>query len=97
MKEENIVKDDNKLYVLKVKYSLIDVTKSKKNRKISRKKERLYLVKDPNTVDEKLKELEGYLLEDDNVERISFMEQVQGFLKKFGSKCNRTYYSILRA
>lgn len=90
------MKEENKLYVLKVNYSLIDVTKSKKNRKVSRKKERLYLVKDPNTVEEKLKELEGYLLEDENAERASLIDQVQDFLKRFGNKCNRTYYSMLR-
>ena len=93
----NEEQEENKLYVLKVKYSLIDVTKSKKNRKISRKKERLYVVKDPDTVDEKLRELDDYLLDDDNLKRVSLVEQLQGFLKKFGSKCNRTYYSILRA
>ena len=54
--------EENKMYVLKVKYSVIDVSKKKSNRKITRKKEKLYLVRDPESIDEKLKELEDSLL-----------------------------------
>ncbi|WP_031428124.1 hypothetical protein [Flavimarina sp. Hel_I_48] len=92
-----MVTDDNKMYVLKVKYTLIDVTKKKSKRKITRKKEKLYLVKDPDTVDDKLKELEHYLLEEQEPERSNVLHQCQEFLKNFGNRCNRTYFSILRA
>lgn len=89
--------EENKMYVLKVKYTLIDVTKKKSNRKVTRKKEKLYLVKDPNTVDEKLKELEHYLLEEQEPEKSNILHQCYEFLRNFGSRCNRTYFSILRA
>lgn len=88
--------DENKMYVLKVKYTLIDVTKKKSNRKVTRKKEKLYLVKDPNTVDEKLKDLEHYLLEEHEPEKSNILNQCYTFLRNFGTRCNRTYFSILR-
>ena len=48
--------EDSKMYVLKVKYSVIDVSKKKSKRRITRKKEKLYLVRDPESIDDKLKE-----------------------------------------
>ena len=89
--------EENKMYVLKVKYTVIDVTKKKSNRKITRKKEKLYLVKDPDTVDEKLKELEHHLLEEQEPEKSNLLHQCHEFLRSFGSRCNKTYFSILRA
>ncbi|MCC4212748.1 hypothetical protein [Leeuwenhoekiella parthenopeia] len=88
--------DENKMYVLKVKYSVIDVTKKKRNRKITRKKEKLYLVRDPESIDEKLKELEDSLLEIDQQERTTLLNRAQDFLRSFGNRCNRTYYNMLR-
>lgn len=89
--------EDNKMYVLKLKYTVIDVTKKKSKRKITRKKEKLYLVKDPDQVEDKLKELEDNLLEEQQVEKNTILNQCQEFLKSFGSRCNKTYYSILRS
>lgn len=89
--------EENKMYVLKVKYTLIDVTKKRSKRKVSRKKEKLYLVKDPETVDEKLKELEHYLLEEQEPEKSNLLHQCYAYLRSFGSRCNRTYFSMLRA
>lgn len=89
--------EENKMYVLKVKYTVIDVTKKKSKQKITRKKEKLYLVKDPDSVDEKLRELENHLLEEYTPEKSNLLSQCQNYLKKFGSRCNRTYFSILRA
>ena len=92
----NMMNDENKMYLLKVKYSVIDVTKNKKNRKISRKKERLYLVRDVETIDDKLKELEDTLLEVQEPSKRTFIGQAQDFLRNFGSLCNHTYYRMLR-
>lgn len=89
--------EENKVYVLKMKYTLIDVTKKKSKRKITRKKEKLYLVKDPNTVEDKLKELEHYLLDEQEPEKSNLLHQCHEFLRSFGSRCNRTYLSMLRA
>ena len=89
--------EDKKMYVLKVKYSVIDVSKKKRNRKITRKKEKLYLVRDPESIEEKLKELEDSLLEIDEQERKTLFQRAQEYLKSFGSRCNTTYYNILRA
>ena len=88
--------EDKKMYVLKVKYSVIDVSKKKSNRKITRKKEKLYLVRDPESIDEKLKELEDSLLEIDQEERTTFLNRAQEFLRSFGMRCNRTYLNMLR-
>lgn len=88
--------EENKMYVLKLKYSVIDVTKKKSNRKITRKKEKLYLVKDPEQIESKLKELEDHLLEEQPAEKSTILNQCQQFLKSFGNRCNKTYYSILR-
>ena len=88
--------EENKMYVLKVKYSVIDVSKQKSNRKITRKKEKLYLVRDPESIDEKLKELEDSLLEIDQEQRTTLLNRAQEFLRSFGTRCNKTYLNMLR-
>ncbi|MAZ28982.1 MAG: hypothetical protein CL868_18120 [Cytophagaceae bacterium] len=88
--------EDNKMYLLKMKYSVIDVTKDKENRKITRKKEKLYLVKDPHAVDEKLAELEESLLEVSDNTSENFVARITNHLRKFGSLCNSTYFRMLR-
>ena len=84
--------EENKMYVLKVKYSVIDVSKKKNKRRITRKKEKLYLVRDPESIDDKLKELEDTLLEIDQEQRATLIER----LRSFGTRCNRTYLNMLR-
>lgn len=91
-----MMEDENKLYLLKMKYSVIDVTKDKGNRKVSRKKEKLYLVRDLDSIEEKLCELEDTLLEAQGDQRTNFLHQMQDYLKKFGMLCNQTYYRMLR-
>ena len=88
--------EDSKMYVLKVKYSVIDVSKKKSKRRITRKKEKLYLVRDPESIDDKLKELEDTVLEIDQEQRATLIERAQEFLRKFGTRCNRTYLNMLR-
>ncbi|WP_028374582.1 hypothetical protein [Leeuwenhoekiella sp. MAR_2009_132] len=88
--------EDKKMYVLKVNYSVIDVSKKKSKRKITRKKEKLYLVKDPDTIEEKLRELEDTLLEIESDHKTTLIEKAQDLLKRFGNRCNTTYYSMLR-
>ena len=91
-----MMNDENKMYLLKMKYSVIDVTQNKKNRKISRKKEKLYLVRDLSKIDEKLRELEDTLLEEQETSKKNLIGKAQDFLKHFGSLCNQTYYNVLR-
>lgn len=88
--------DENKMYLLKMKYSVIDVTKDKDSRKVTRKKEKLYLVKNPDAVEEKLAELEESLLEVSNDTSEGFITKVSNHLRKFGSLCNSTYFRMLR-
>lgn len=88
--------EDNKMYVLKVKYSVIDVSKKKSKRRITRKKEKLYLVRDPESIDDKLKELEDTLLEIDQEQRTTLLNRAKDFLRSFGTRCNRTYLNMLR-
>ena len=66
------------MYVLKVKYSVIDVSKKKSKRRITRKKEKLYLVRDPESIDDKLKELEDTLLEIDQEQRTTRRDDGSG-------------------
>ncbi|MEZ7495100.1 hypothetical protein QO206_06350 [Leeuwenhoekiella aequorea] len=88
--------EENKMYVLKVNYSVIDVSKKKSKRKITRKKEKLYLVKDPETIEEKLRDLEYTLLEIQSDQKTTLIEKAQDLLRRFGSRCNTTYYNMLR-
>ena len=95
-KYRTMTNDENKMYVLKVNYSVIDVSKKKNKRKITRKKEKLYLVKDPETIEDKLKELEDTLLEIESGGKTTLIEKAQDLIKRFGNRCNTTYYSMLR-
>ena len=95
-KYRTMTNDENKMYVLKVNYSVIDVSKKKSKRKITRKKEKLYLVKDPETIEDKLKELEDTLLEIESGGKTTLIEKAQDLIKRFGNRCNTTYYSMLR-
>ncbi|MEC8884116.1 MAG: hypothetical protein VYD98_05640, partial [Bacteroidota bacterium] len=74
--------EENKMYVLKVKYSVIDVSKKKSKRRITRKKEKLYLVRDPESIDDKLKELEDTLLEIDQEQRTTLLNRAKDFLRR---------------
>ncbi|GHC43796.1 hypothetical protein [Ulvibacter litoralis] len=87
--------EESKVYLLKVEYSVIDVKKKKK--KVIQKNQKMFMVRDLESLDDKFKELQGSLIEVNKEGKSTFIGQVVNSLKKYGSNCHQTYLSILRA
>ena len=73
------------MYVLKVKYSVIDVSKKKNKRRITRKKRKTISGTRSRSIDDKLKELEDTLLEIDQEQRTTLLNRAKDFLRSFGT------------
>lgn len=87
--------EENKVYILKVNYSVIDVKKKKK--KVVQKNEKLFMLRDLESLDDKFKELEGSLIEVNKEDKNNtLVGQFIASLKRYGSNCHQTYLSMLR-
>lgn len=89
--------DENKYYILKVKYSVQEISGKKKNGKKSiHKRKKRYLVKNLDTLDSKFQDIEDALTEVDNATSKNIFSLFKDYLVKFGSNCNSTYHRMLR-
>lgn len=90
-----MVNDQEKLFVIKLNYEILDVTKKKNSRVVSRKKEKLYLVRDLDKAHEKLDELSQSFLDIKKAPSSNPIHRILGYAKNFGNRCNSTFYSML--
>ena len=89
--------DENKYYILKVKYTVQEISAGKKKGKKSiQKRKKKYLVNNIDTLDTKLKDIEYTLTEVDNSKTKNIFTLFRDYLVRFGSNCNSTYYRMLR-
>jgi|GEM_PF-579172 len=89
--------DENKYYILKVKYSVQEISGKKKNGKKSiHKRKKRYLVKNLNTLDSKFQDIEDALTEMDTATSKNIFSLFRDYVVRFGSNCNSTYHRMLR-
>ena len=89
--------DENKYYILKVKYSVQEISGKKKNGKKSiHKRKKRYLVKNLDTLDSKFQDIEHTLTEVDDSKSKNIFNLFKDYIVLFGSNCNSTYHRMLR-
>ncbi|MCT8339271.1 hypothetical protein [Luteirhabdus pelagi] len=92
------MKRDEQVYELKIKYTPIRANgKNPIRNKVRKKTKRLYVISTPDTIQDKIKELEFSFENYERWERKSIISQWYHSLKNFGKRCNRTYYTVLRS
>ncbi|PVW15237.1 hypothetical protein [Marixanthomonas spongiae] len=89
--------DDNKYYILKIKYSVQEISGKKKHTKrpIHKNKKR-YLIKDLHSLDRKFEDIEHTLTEVDKPDKKNIFNILKNYVLRFGSNCNSTYHRMLR-
>ncbi|UAB82030.1 hypothetical protein INR76_04530 [Marixanthomonas sp. SCSIO 43207] len=89
--------EENKYYVLKVKYTVQEISGGKrKGKKSIQKRKKKYLVNNIESLDTKLKDIEYTLTEVEPSKSRNLFMIFKDYLVKFGSNCNSTYHRMLR-
>ena len=89
--------DENKYYILKVKYSVQEISgKNKNGKKSIHKRKKRYLVKNLDTLDSKFQDIEHALTEVDTSTSKNIFTIFKDYIVRFGSNCNSTYHRMLR-
>ncbi|MGB5942037.1 MAG: hypothetical protein WBG71_04090 [Leeuwenhoekiella sp.] len=87
------LENNTNMGILTIKYSVTNL-QTEKRRKVRQK---TYLVRDINAVEDKLETLGEDLIAEHKESKKSLGAQFWNYLKSFGSRCNQTYYHVLRS
>lgn len=87
---------ENKPCLLRIKYYVVNCDDLPPKKKKLRKKERMFLVRDINKLDEELDNLEEALMVESEDQNSVSPSSIMEWLRAFGKKSQNYFYSTLR-